>query len=102
MKLSVGLRLRSVVCESEAIVVIGSPHEFDLRCGGEPMIEMTKAVPLKPQLEEAQEEGALIGKRYVNANGDFELLVTKSGNGQLSLGPEPLFVKVSKKLPSSD
>jgi len=46
--------------------------------------------------------GTQIGKRYVNAAGDLELLCTKPGTGSLAAGGAPLVVKGAKPLPSSD
>jgi hypothetical protein len=46
--------------------------------------------------------GTLIGKRYVNAAGDLELLCTKPGAGALAADGAPLAMKGAKPLPSSD
>ena len=46
--------------------------------------------------------GTLIGKRYVNAAGDLELLCTEPGAGTLAAAGAPLTVKGAKPLPSSD
>ena len=46
--------------------------------------------------------GTQIGKRYVNAAGDLELLCTKPGAGTLAIGGVALAIKGAKPLPSSD
>lgn len=46
--------------------------------------------------------GTLLGKRYVNAAGDLELLCVKPGDGSLSANGETLVLKEAKPLPSSD
>jgi hypothetical protein len=44
----------------------------------------------------------LLGKRYVTAAGDVELLCTKGCKGELTVNGEKLVVKEAKRLPSSD
>ena len=46
--------------------------------------------------------GLLIGKRYVDASGDLEVLCTKAGASSLSVGDQVLDTKDAKPLPSSD
>jgi hypothetical protein len=97
MQLKPGLRLRSTTCTAEVIVVKGS-GEVDLRCGGEPLGDMSAAAG--PAAAPGTEMLTAMGKRY--ANDDIELLCTKPGAGQLSIGDVALEVKGAKALPASD
>ena len=99
MELKPGMRLRSVTCTTEMIVVRPMPGDVDLRCGGHRMIAMGAEVVAEP-IDAAFSSGTLVGKRYVS--GDLEVLCTKPGPGSLSLGTEPLEIKSTKALPSSD
>ena len=45
--------------------------------------------------------GTSMGKRYTDGEG-AEVLVTKPGNGSLSVGSTPLEIKDAKPLPASD
>ena len=47
-------------------------------------------------------EGTLLGKRYISAAGDLELLCTKPGDGSLAANGTALSLKEAKPLPSSD
>lgn len=102
MKLQPGTRLRSQVCSTEVIVVRSPAEPVEVSCGGHPMI------PLEAQPESGltpkggQDGGSQLGKRYIRKEGDLELLVTKSGDGALGIGHQPLTLKESKPLPSSD
>ncbi len=103
MKLSTGSRWRSRACTTEAIVVRADGSEVDLRCGGHPMTassdsEGGEAATLDP----AFAAGAALGKRYELEAIGLELLVTKAGDGSLSVGDTPLVVKAARRLPSSD
>ena len=75
--------------------------EVDVRCGGAPMLAL--GVPKSGGAVDTRFAGGTqIGKRYVNAAGDLELLCTKPGPGSLSVGDTPLALKEAKPLPSSD
>jgi hypothetical protein len=95
-----GLRLRSAV-DSVEVMVVKAPSELvDLRCGGQPMVPSDGApaggVPA------AGTPGTLIGKRYQDESGSLEVLCTRPGPSQLTLGDVPLVVKEAKPLPASD
>ena len=95
-----GLRLRSVTCGAQVIVVRAPSGEVDLRCGGLPMT--TDAAEQPPRaIDEELATGSVFGKRYTDG-ADLEVLVTKAGKGTLSVGTEPLSVQDPKRLPSSD
>lgn len=102
MELKPGMRLRSVTCTTEMIVVRTTPGDVDLRCGGHPMVAMGAAAAdvTAQTLDPVFSTATLVGKRY--ASGDLEVLCTKPGAGGLSLGTEPLEIKGAKALPSSD
>jgi len=102
MELKAGARLRSAVDGVEAIVVKASPRAVDLRCGGHPMIPIDQQPSGDRAPEAGFEKGSLLGKRYVDDSGEFEVLCTKAGPSSLSVGDELLEVKEAKPLPSSD
>jgi hypothetical protein len=74
---------------------------MDLRCGGVEMTGPDGAVAAGA-LNSALAGGSLVGKRYIDAANQIELLCTKGGEGTLSLGEVPMENKVAKALPSSD
>lgn len=101
MQLKVGTRMRSTTCSTEVIVVRAVNEEVELRCGGRPMIPIDGVGEPGP-LDPAHASGSLLGKRYTDAADTVEVLVTKAGDGSLSLGADVLTVKDAKRLPSSD
>ncbi len=104
MPIKPGLRLRSQVCTTEVIVIRSPAEDLDLRCGGEPLVELSADVAEGKSPSTGLDTGTRLGKRYTidNAEAAFELLVTKPGEGTLSLGDVPLVLKEAKPLPSSD
>jgi hypothetical protein len=101
MELKPGIRIRSRVCESEAVIIRSPAGHIDLRCGGFAMSPLA-APSLGSTLDAAFQGGTVIGKRYVDDSDGLEVLVTKAGKGSLSLGAVALKEKPAKKLPSSD
>jgi hypothetical protein len=99
-----GTRLRSQVCTTEVIVVRPAAHDIDLRCGGQPMVEVGTEITVGATPAAGFNEGTLLGKRYTtdDTDGTLELLATKGGDGSLSAGDVPLILKEAKPLPSSD
>jgi hypothetical protein len=97
-----GLRLKSAVCTTEIMVIRAPPGEAQLECGGREMLATTEAAPADAHLDAQLAHGSLIGKRYVDAAENYELLCTKAGEGALALGGVPLSIKQAKALPSSD
>jgi hypothetical protein len=93
-----GTKLKSAACDTEVMVIRGS--EVLIECGGAPMAEQKPAerVALDPQ----HAEGTKIGKRYVDAAGNVELLCVKGGQGSLAIAGVALQPKDAKPLPSSD
>jgi hypothetical protein len=98
-QLKAGIRIQSAVCSTEVMVIQAPAGDVDVRCGGAPMLALGQP---KPGGAVAAGAGTQIGKRYVNAEGDLELLCTKPGPGSLSVGDSPLVLKEAKPLPSSD
>lgn len=101
MQLKAGLRLKSTTCSTELIVVQAPKEAIDLRCGGAPVAELSSAAA-QQAANPAFQGGTVIGKRYIDEGERLEVLVTKAGQGSLSLGETPLKEKPAKKLPSSD
>ena len=104
MLLKPGARMRSQVCSTEVIVVRPPADDIDLRCGGEPMIDVGSDVRTGKAPTPGRDTGTMLGKRYTtdDADGTLELLTTKQGDGTLSAGEVSLVVKEAKPLPSSD
>jgi hypothetical protein len=97
-----GLRLASVVCDTEVIVIKAPKDDLDLRCGGQPMVELADDVARAGGPAAPFDAGTLIGKRYATADPAVEVLCTKAGAGSLSVGDTPLPAKEATPLPSSD
>jgi hypothetical protein len=102
MELKNGTRLRSQVDDTQVIVVKGLPGDVDLSSGGHPMIDLTATPTDGLTAKDGFDGGALLGKRYTDASGELELLVSKGGSASLSLDGEVLEVKQAKALPASD
>jgi hypothetical protein len=100
MQLKPGLRLQSVACDTQVIVVRGG-GDVDVRCGGAPMVPADGGADRQP-LNPAFAAGTLMGKRYADADTGVELLCTKPGEGSLSIGDVVVPTKDAKPLPSSD
>jgi hypothetical protein len=101
MEVKPGTRLKSAVCTTEVVVVRAPDHDVDLRCGGQPMVQMGDESPLG-SVDPAYGSGTQLGKRYADADSGLEVLCTKAGEGSLSLADAPILLKDAKPLPSSD
>jgi hypothetical protein len=95
-----GSRLQSQVDDTQVIVVKTADSLDDLRCGGVPMIALD-AEKTPAEIEPNFATGTVLGKRYVDSAG-AEVLVTKPGQGTLSVGDIALTLKEAKPLPASD
>ena len=93
-----GTRLKSAVCDAEVMVIRCS--DGVIQCGGAPMGEAKPADPAP--LSADFSGGTLMGKRYVDAAGAYELLCVKPGKGSLSVDGVALATKDAKPLPASD
>jgi hypothetical protein len=93
-----GTRLKSATCDTEVMVIRTAGGTIE--CGGAPMGEAKPAelAPLNPDFA----AGTLMGKRYVDADGQYELLCVKPGKGSLSVDGVLLVTKDAKPLPASD
>ena len=93
-----GTRLKSAACDTEVMVI--RCGDGVIQCGGAPMGEA------KPDTAAALSAdfsgGTLMGKRYVDAGGAYELLCVKPGKGSLSVDGVVLVTKDAKPLPASD
>ena len=98
--LATGQRLKSAVCNTEIMVISAPDGDLELTCGGVPMGEdgSNDSGSVDPNFA----NGTTIGKRYVNEDGDLELLCVKPGDGSLAVDGAELKIKESKKLPKTD
>ncbi|WP_422745888.1 hypothetical protein ACN27E_00060 [Mycobacterium sp. WMMD1722] len=96
-----GTRLQSQVCDTQVIVVRSADSLDDLRAGGVPMVALDAPKSDDVALDPAFGGGSVMGKRYVDESG-AEVLVTKAGQGTLSVGGTALSLKEAKPLPASD
>ena len=101
MEIRPGMRLRSVVCDTEVVVVRANEASVDLRCGGHQMVPLPVG-EAPAGLALVDPSGTLLGKRYAHEGSGLELLCTKAGDGSLAVGGTPLLMKGAKPLPSSD
>lgn len=93
-----GTKLKSTVDDTEVMVIkIGTGT---IECGGAPMAEEKPAE--LGTLSADFSNGTLMGKRYVDAAGTFELLCVKPGKGSLAVDGTALTIKDAKPLPASD
>jgi len=95
-----GLRLKSAVCDGEAMVV--KAIDVELTCGGVPMLAAGEGAPDGAEADPEHMYKCLIGKRYVNAEETLEVLCVKSGEGSFGYDGQMLMGKETKQLPSSD
>lgn len=102
METKPGSRWRSVVCDTEVIVVRAPATEVSLRCGGSEMIPQSEPRPAGGSPRADLAEGTLLGKRYADEELAIEVLCTKAGAGTLSVGDVVLARKDAKPLPASD
>ena len=93
-----GTRLKSATCDTEVMIIRCA--EGAIECGGMTMGEAKSEAAGEPHADHSA--GTLMGKRYVDADGKFELLCVKPGKGSLSLNGTPLTIKDAKPLPASD
>jgi hypothetical protein len=93
-----GTRLKSATCDTEVMVIRAGDGRIE--CGGAPMAETkpAEAEALSPDFS----GGTLMGKRYVDAEGQYELLCVKPGKGSLAVDGVALTTKDAKPLPASD
>lgn len=93
-----GTRLKSAACDTEVMVIRSG--DGSIECGGAPMDEAKPADAAA--LSADFSAGTLMGKRYVDEAGAYELLCVKPGKGSLAVDGIALSVKDAKPLPASD
>jgi hypothetical protein len=101
MVLKPGLRISSTTSTVQVIVVKAPGDEVDLRCGGLPMTDVTAAAP-DATVQPGFEGETPLGKRYGTDDDRLLLLVTRGGDGVLTIGDTPLPRKDARALPASD
>jgi hypothetical protein len=102
MELRPGSRWKSVVCDTEVVVVRSTGSAISLECGGQPMAPHTEPKPAGAVMAEDRAGGTQAGKRFADEASGIELLCTKGGAGSLSIDGREIGVKEAKKLPASD
>jgi hypothetical protein len=98
-RLKTGARLSSAASWAQFIVVRAPERELDLQCGGAALVESGMT---EEQSDGGSGQELRLGKRYVDASGDLELLCTKAGHGDLSCDSELMHLREAKPLPTSD
>jgi hypothetical protein len=93
-----GTKLKSAVCDAEVMII--RCGKGIIECGGSAMAE-TKPEALG-EISADHANGLLMGKRYLDAAGTFELLCVKPGKGSLSVDGTAMIIKEAKPLPASD
>lgn len=93
-----GSKLKSQVCDTEVMVIRCGAGQVE--CGGAPMGDEKPAAP--GAIAEDRANGSVMGKRYVDGSGSFELLCVKGGKGSLAVDGTLLTIKDAKPLPASD
>ena len=93
-----GTRLKSAACNTEVMIIRSGVGVIE--CGGAAMGEAKPAevAALNPDFS----SGTLLGKRYTDADGQYELLCVRAGKGSLSVDGVALVTKDAKPLPASD
>jgi hypothetical protein len=97
-----GTRLYSAVCSAEFIVTKAPAGEVDLTIGGVAPLESSDGRDGSSEIEGEHGGGALMGKRYVDADDSLEVLCTKAGDGVPAIAGTLLVLKDTKPLPASD
>jgi hypothetical protein len=95
-----GDQLASTACTTRVIVVRAPATAAPvITCSGSPMAPAGSA---RPAPAADPDPVTLIGKRYVDAHDELELLCTFSGRGELCCDGVPMTLKSAKALPASD
>lgn len=107
MELKPGTRLHSSVSTVQVVIVRAPAADVDVRCGGVPMVPQGGAAAESAGVVEGFAGPTPIGKRYSSPESaglptPLELMVTKAGDGLLSIGDTLLEVRDAKPLPASD
>lgn len=102
MELKPGSRWKSAVCDTEVVVVRSPKPAANLECGGYPMLAYNAEKPAGKVPADGFAGGTVAGKRFADDETGLELLCTRAGAGNLTIGGRAIGAKEAKKLPSSD
>ena len=102
MEYKTGSRWKSVVSDTQVVIVRSPNMPVSLGCGGSPMVGLDDEPPEGSALDPSLAEGTLIGKRYVDEETGIEVLCTQGGEGTLTVDDRVLQLQGAKPLPSSD
>jgi hypothetical protein len=102
MQLRPGLRLFSVACDTELIVVKAPADPVDVRIGGHPASISAPDLEGRVRVLTPTESAAKVGKRYVDTTATLEFLCTRAGAGTIAIGELACLVKDAKQMPASD
>ena len=102
MRIKIGARFRSAVCDTEVVVVRAVEDDIELCCGGPPMLDLGSGRPTGADPAPGAAGGTLVGKRYVDPATSIELLCTKAGAGSLAVDGRLMEIKTAKPLPATD
>lgn len=97
-----GARLFSAVCTTELMVVKTPKTELAITVGGVEPVLSAAGRDTSRGIADGHGGGCAIGKRYVDENGELELLCSKAGPGVPAVNGVLLVLKDSKNLPASD
>jgi hypothetical protein len=73
-----------------------------LECGGHPVVDIKAEKPAGLTAADDKNGGLPMGKRFIDEESGLEALISKGGQGSLSLDGRPMKLKDAKALPSSD
>ncbi len=102
LTLKAGTRVSSAVSDAQLMVIKVPAGEYELTCGGAPMLGPGESADGSASLADGDAGACLMGKRYVDPEETVEMLCTKAGAGTVVLNGTALDVKQAKQLPSSD
>ena len=102
MEIKPGSRWKSAVCDAQFVVVRAPASAGELQCGGAAVRELADPAAPSGAVDAAYAGGALVGKRYTDADSGIEVLCAKAGKGSLSFDRRAMQVKDAKPLPASD
>ncbi len=94
-----GMKLSSTVCKTQIMALRVPSEALEISCGGAPM---QVGDPDDLGALSGENNGTLVGKRYVDEGETMEFLCTRGGDGSVSVNGVALGVKQAKQLPSSD
>ena len=102
MQYKPGSRWKSAVCSTEVVIVRPPSAAGCLSCGGHVVVPYDAVSVASAKIDGLLAGGTMLGKRYFDQSSGMEVLVTKAGDGTLSLDGRSLVLRTAKPLPSSD